>query len=105
MTVGARTRYAAWTTTVVAVVCCLPLTAWSQPRAPYWGGHGRNAQHTALADVATQPLARIRWQTPVDARPDYLGDVLPIHYGSPLVTQANTVLVPLKARHEGAFRV
>src|SRR5262252_3986816 len=105
MTGGASTRCVARTMTLVAAVCCLPLAAWSQPSAPYWGSHGRNAQHTALADVATQPLARIRWQTPVDARPDYLGDLLPIHYGSPLVTQANTVVVPLKARHTSTFRV
>jgi hypothetical protein len=41
----------------------------------------------------------------VDLQPQYSGDDLLIHYGSPLVTAANTVLLPLKTGIEGGFRV
>jgi hypothetical protein len=38
----------------------------------------------------------IRWSTPVDANlQNYFGS-LAIHYGSPLITGSNTVLVPVK---------
>ncbi|HYC23671.1 MAG TPA: hypothetical protein VEI94_13240 [Candidatus Bathyarchaeia archaeon] len=70
-----------------------------------WTGYARNAQHSALASVRTQPLARIRWQTPVDLAPQYSGEDLFIHYGSPLVTQQNTVVVPVKTGATGGFRV
>lgn len=75
---------------------------------PYWGGHARDAQHTALSDVEAQPLARIRWHVRVDLRPQNKGDLsasLLTHYGSPLLTQANTVVVPVKTGARGRFRV
>jgi hypothetical protein len=59
-----------------------------------WPGHARNAQHTAVSSVAIQPLANIHWQTPVDLQPTS-GEIF-IHYGSPLVTPAGTVIVPVK---------
>ena len=31
---------------------------------PAWHGFGRNAQHTAISAIATQPLTRIAWQAP-----------------------------------------
>lgn len=71
----------------------------------FWGNHGGNPQHTALAPVASQPLRSIVWQTPVDLNPQYSGEYLLIHYGSPLVTQANTVLVPVKTGASDGFRV
>lgn len=60
-----------------------------------WNGYAGDPQHTALSPVAAQPLTAIRWSTPVDetnpSQPIY------IHYGSPIVTAANTVLVPVRA--------
>lgn len=44
--------------------------------------------------MASQPLTRIRWHVPVDVAPP-VGEIF-IHYGSPLVTAANTVIVPVK---------
>ena len=88
-----------------SVVALRPLAGRAQLSQPFWGGYARNAQHTAQADVASQPLSRIRWQTPMDTRPQYSGNELLIHYGSPLVTQANTVIVPVKGRADGGFRV
>ncbi|HYC56263.1 MAG TPA: hypothetical protein VEL28_15110 [Candidatus Binatia bacterium] len=86
--------------------------AWSllQPlsaqAAPYWATTGRNAQHTALGDVAAQPLTRILWKMRVDRHPQYTsrGSLL-AHYGSPLITEAHTVIVPVKVGISGKFRV
>jgi hypothetical protein len=55
--------------------------------------------------VAAQPLTGILWQTPVDLQPQYSGGDLFIHYGSPLVTQANTVIVPVKTGASDGFEV
>jgi SdrD B-like domain len=70
--------------------------------APVWSGYAGNAQHTALSSVASQSLDAVRWSTPVDLQPPgFLG----IHYGSPMVTAANTVLVPVKTTSGGGFQV
>jgi hypothetical protein len=71
----------------------------------FWGSFAENAQHTALAPVPTQSLNRILWQTPVDLNPQYSGGDLLIHYGSPLVTLANTVIVPVKTGATAGFMV
>jgi hypothetical protein len=70
-----------------------------------WNTFAGNAQHTALSQTAMQPLTRIHWQTPVDLNPQYSGPNLLIHYGSPLLTAANTVIVPVKTGATGGFRV
>jgi hypothetical protein len=72
---------------------------------PAWWGYGRNAQHTAQGAVATQPLARLQWSTPVDLAPLYTtnGDLL-THYGSPAITAKNTVIVPVKTGATNGFR-
>jgi hypothetical protein len=55
--------------------------------------------------VATQPLGRIVWQTPVDLAPVYGGgQYLLTHYGSPVISSKNTVLVPVKVGAQGTFR-
>lgn len=63
---------------------------------PVWAGYARDAQHTAQSAVAAQSLDVIHWSTPVDTNKQYSGNDLLIHYGSPMVTAANTVLVPVK---------
>lgn len=76
------------------------------PRAhAAWTTYAGNAQHTALSTVATQPLQKIHWQTPVDLQPQYSGTTLFIHYGSPLVTAGNTVLIPVKLGVDDTFHV
>src|SRR5215467_2739864 len=69
-----------------------------------WAGFGGNAQHTAVASKAPQPLTRIRWQANVDLAPALVNNELLIHYGSPMITGANTVLVPTRVSASG-FRV
>jgi hypothetical protein len=68
-----------------------------------WSSFAENAGHTALSSVAAQPLEGIRWATPVDEAPPS-GEIL-IHYGSPLVTPSNTVVIPVKTASPGGYRV
>src|SRR5262245_25154302 len=75
------------------------------PARAEWQMHAGNAQHTALSPVATQPLQQIHWQTPVDLQPQYETDHLFVHYGSPLVTEGNTVILPVKVGVADTFRV
>lgn len=70
-----------------------------------WPGFAGNAQHTGVASVRPQPLKRIRWRAKVDLAPPLRGTVLTIHYGSPMITGANTVLVPRRISAKAGFRV
>src|SRR5215467_1701215 len=70
-----------------------------------WAGFGGNAQHTAVARNRPQPFRRIRWRRKVDLAPVLVHGVLPIHYGSPMITGANTVLVPTRVSATAGFRV
>lgn len=67
-----------------------------------WLTHSHDEQHSALSTVGSQALSAIRWHVPVDLHPP-TGEIF-IHYGSPLVTAANTVIVPVKTGKNG-FRV
>jgi hypothetical protein len=77
-----------------------------QSRAQSWPGHAHNSQHTSQAGNGSLVPQCIRWQTPVDLAPQYGGggDLL-THYGSPLITHSNTVLVPVKQQAHGGFRL
>ena len=73
--------------------------------SPVWAGwptFAGNAQHTGLSPVGAQALQTIRWFTPVDLTQS--GGSVPIHYGSPLVTPGNTVIVPVRTA-TGGYRV
>jgi hypothetical protein len=72
-------------------------------QGPYWAGYGHDAQHTGLSQVPSQPLNQIHWHMPVDLFPP--GGTIYIHYGSPMVTPANTVIVPVKIGMSDGFRV
>ena len=65
-----------------------------------WSGYGHDPQHTAVSQNASQPLQAIRWTTKVDLAPNYSNGSLLTHYGSPLVTAANTVIVPVRKADE-----
>jgi hypothetical protein len=66
-----------------------------------WPGYAYNAQHSAKSPSASQPLLNIHWQTPVDLAPPGGG----IHYGSPLITARNNVIVTVKTQSGGSFRL
>src|SRR5436189_3744157 len=54
-----------------------------------------NAQHTALYSAPAQHLNVVRWSTAINL--DNPGAAA--HYGAPLVTASNTVVVPVKTRN------
>jgi hypothetical protein len=83
-------------------VGCLFIPHFSSAQVGTWRTHSHDAHHTAVSSVASQPLSTIHWKTAVDLDPP-TGEIL-IHYGSPLVTAANTVIVPVKTGTNG-FRV
>jgi len=64
-----------------------------------WLTHSHDRQHTAVSSVPSQPFSKIHWRVPVDLNPP-TGEIF-IHYGSPLVTAANTVIVPVKTGFNG----
>ncbi|HEX2746796.1 MAG TPA: hypothetical protein VHM91_02260, partial [Verrucomicrobiales bacterium] len=70
-----------------------------------WSGYGHDPQHTGISRFPSQPMNRILWQTPVDLNRQYSGSSLLIHYGSPLVTRANTVIHPVKTGARDGFKV
>ncbi|HEX6522174.1 MAG TPA: hypothetical protein VF070_19540 [Streptosporangiaceae bacterium] len=75
-------------------------------RAPAaWAGFARDARHTADASVPLQPFNRIRWKAKVDLDPVVTNGGLDIHYGSPMITEANTVLVPTRVSTKAGFRI
>ena len=72
---------------------------------PPWFGFALNAQHTAQSQVKSQPLDRIHWRTPVDLAPQYSGDELLAHYGAPVITHNDTVIIGVKTGASGGFRI
>jgi hypothetical protein len=61
---------------------------------------GGNAQHTGIFSAPAQNLNLIRWQADIDL--NNTGALA--HYGSPVVTPANTVIFPVKTATD-SFRV
>src|SRR5580692_4425369 len=81
--------------------CAAMLTTRSSAQGA-WLTHSHDEQHTALSTVQSQPLDAIHWHVPVDLHPPQ-GEIF-IHYGSPLITAANTVIVPVKTG-DNSFRI
>ena len=91
--------------TTATLIAALSLVARGTQFAQTWQGYAHDPQHTAQSSVPSQPLTRIVWQTPVDLQPQFQGDDLHIHYGSPLITSANTVIVPVKTGATQGFEL
>lgn len=60
--------------------------------AQAWMGYGGNAQHSGVFAGTSQTASAIHWQTPLDGDRSYYGSEVLIHYASPMVTPANTVV-------------
>jgi hypothetical protein len=69
-----------------------------------WNGYASDPQHTAISTATVPSLALngIRWTTPVDDSPP-TGTIYR-HYGAPLVTAQNTVIVPVRTS-SGGYRI
>src|ERR1700689_3848178 len=87
---------------VLGSLSCILFLRNSVAQTGSWPAHSHDAQHTAVSTVASQAFSKIHWHVPVDLNPPQ-GEIL-IHYGSPLVTAANTVIVPVKTA-SNSFRV
>jgi hypothetical protein len=90
---------------VVLLLSLAPTYVPAQSLTLSWSNNARDPQHTALSKIRSQPLNRIKWQTPVDLNPQYSGNELLIHYGSPLITAANSIIIPVKTGAADGFRV
>ncbi len=64
-----------------------------------WQGFAGDSQHTAISTVESQPLLVVKWVQPLDTASQAN---LSIHYGSPMITAGNTVIVPMKTSNAAA---
>ncbi len=81
------------TATLFVFLCAIPRCIFAQ--GP-WTGYGHDPQHTATSATAAQTLNSIHWQTTIDyTQPPGATGNLYVHYGSPVITAANTVIVPV----------
>lgn len=87
---------------VLLSLACMVSISQTNAQTGTWLTHSHDSQHTGVSSVASQTFGKIHWQTPVDLAPP-TGEIF-IHYGSPLITAANTVIVPVKT-NTNSFRV
>ena len=80
---------------VAALPASAPMAA--QAGAPEVTTFAGNAQHTSLYDTPAVALDGIRWMTSIDL----VSTFRTTHYGAPLVTRNNTVIVPVKTATDG----
>lgn len=73
--------------------------------AQAWPGYAGGPQHQALSKFPSQFPQSIIWSTTVDLDSTADFGYLNIHYGSPVITDANTVVVPVKTGESGGFRM
>src|SRR5690242_7908356 len=87
---------------VLAAAFSLAIQSGGQP----WMCFAGSPQHRSIATARAQPLNRILWSSLVDLSPSYEDNgTLTAHYGSPLITKANTVIVPVKTGSWDGFQV
>jgi hypothetical protein len=82
--------------TALLALILVPSACYAQSLNVPWTGYAHDPQHTATSATAAQTLNSIHWQTPIDVSGAAGGSgPLFVHYGSPVVTAANTVIVPV----------
>jgi hypothetical protein len=84
----------------VAVASILPLLP-----VLGWATFGHGPLHDGVSTNPAQSIAQIKWQTPVDLNPQYSGNLLLAHYGAPLCTARNTIVLPVKVGASDTFKV
>ena len=80
-------------------------SAFGQSQTIPWAGYGHDAQHSGVSATAAQALNRVKWSTPVDTVLQGTSGSLFIHYGTPVITAANTVLVPQRTSSGNTYQV
>ncbi len=78
---------------VMAIAISAQVTSSVRSDVPTFGG---NAQHTAMYSWPVDELNAIRWTTTIDLHPGVFA-----HYGAPIVTAGNSVVVPVKTATDG----
>ncbi|HLK13621.1 MAG TPA: hypothetical protein VKT78_02350 [Fimbriimonadaceae bacterium] len=76
-----------------------------KPIAPLgqgWLCYGGNAQHSGVFTGVSQAASGIRWQASLDDDRNYYGGDVLIHYASPMVSPANTVVYGYRFTVSGA---
>jgi hypothetical protein len=94
MTYQPLVRQSAISALLLAISIFLATATLANAQSGAWLTHSHDDQHSNVSSVASQPIMKIHWHVPVDLAPPQ-GEIF-IHYGSPLVTSANTVIVPVK---------
>lgn len=84
--------------TILAIVLATAALCVAQTIVPTFGG---NAQHTAVYNPTAQHLNAIHWSAPIDL--NNTGAFA--HYGAPLITPANTLVLPQKTGANGGFQI
>jgi hypothetical protein len=82
-----------------------PFTDLSRASAQGWPTFAGGSSHRATSATASQLPQAILWSTPVDLNPQGAGFSLTAHYGSPVMTPTNTVVVPVKVGADDTFRI
>jgi hypothetical protein len=97
-----RSRMRSYHSYVLLAGLCCCLCVFAAPRALAQAtSFAGNAQHTSVYNAPAQSLNIFKWITSIDL--NNTGAL--IHYGSPLITAGNTVLVPVKTGVAGGFQV
>jgi hypothetical protein len=73
--------------------------------AQSWPMLAGNSMHTGVSPNTSQVLQQILWSTSVDLNPQFFFGVLNAHYGSPVITDDNTIIVPLKSGPDDSFGI
>src|SRR5579872_719761 len=89
---------------LIVLAAFLPLLPAQSLSIP-WNSYGHDPQHTAVSATAAQPLNRVKWNTVVDTVLAGTTGELLIHYGSPMITAANTVLVPVRTSSSNTYQI
>src|SRR4051812_24197039 len=82
--------------TLPILLCIAAAQLTAQVPGSAWTAYGHDPQHSGVSVVQSQPLDRIKWRAPVDLLLQGSTGELFIHYGSPLVTGNNSVIVPVR---------
>jgi hypothetical protein len=71
------------------------------PTTATWSNFAANPQHTGVSPYAAGNIDTIVWQTPIDLNPTGAF----VHYGAPVITAHDTILVPVKTGAFSGFEV
>ena len=82
---------------ILPLILSAIISSVSAAQLPAVASFAGNAQHTAIYQVPSQNLNTIHWSTTID----FNNSGAQAHYGAPLISSANTVIVPVKTANNG----